>query len=338
MPEKVDGYDALEIEDNWIDYLRRRLPYSFLEIRAEQRRRGYRYILSKPTLHVGAEYHNFWRRGYPYYVAGKLMDTHNLSGLWIDYRRLLAERVLHGGHSIVVAAISTSHNYNAMQMEKLWSPVQENHLDRERVVMTNLCQAIELCLKAVRAHAEYRKHGVFRFDNDHDVKRIYESLPEALKQEMLTASRSFAKRYTAFRKAVEEDVKRLRYEWRGEGNWEVVGSRVESNTYTAILEANDPPTVPDGWFDGAMRLMHDYDITYHRYSPKEGRDDYPVEPIHSGLMLGRFLYEHLFPVHAGAPRRWITRFMAVNGWVLGQRPGTELPGRPVDAFFPCGWS
>ena len=38
-----------------------------------------------------------------------------------------------------------------MELEKLWQPVGEN-LDRERVAMTNMSQAIELCLKAARAH------------------------------------------------------------------------------------------------------------------------------------------------------------------------------------------
>ena len=172
MPEKVDSYDALEVDASWIDYLRRRLPYSFLkinrqktpqgEISGKKRRPRHHYILTEPKLGVGAEYHNFWRRGYSYYVAGKLTDTHNLSELWIDYRRLLAERVLHGGSSRAVAVFATQHNYNAMQMEKLWAPVEGNHLDRERVAMTNVCQAIELCLKAVKAHAEYREHTVFR--------------------------------------------------------------------------------------------------------------------------------------------------------------------------------
>ena len=105
MSEEADSYDALEVEDSWIDYLRRRLPYSFLRIRREKmprerRRPGRQYILSEPKLHASGEYHNFWRRGYAYYVAGKLTDTWNLARLWVDYRRL-AHRPLVSGRAIL---------------------------------------------------------------------------------------------------------------------------------------------------------------------------------------------------------------------------------------------
>ena len=335
MSEADNSYDALDVEDNWIEYLRRRLPYSFLKIHREQkrlgrRRHGHRFILSEPRPHVGAEYHNFWRRGYAYYVAGKLMDTHNQSRLWIEYRRLLAERMLHAGRTIPAAwtLMTARHNYNAMQMEKLWAPVERNHLDRERVAMTNMCQAVELCLKAVKAHAEYRERGEFTFDEDHNLKRIHESLPPALKREIRAESRRFAKQYAAFRRDVEETVERWESIWRLGLDWERIGGRIESNTYTAILGANDPTSRSENWFDEAMRLVGERDITYHRYSPVEGCDEYPVDPIHAGLTLGRFLYEHLFPVQSTAQEKSLARFMVVDGWVL------EQPGRPVGSFVP----
>ena len=97
MAEESENYDALEVEDDWIAYLRRRLPFSFFRIHRERRNgRSHRYVLSEPALGVGAEYHNFWRRGYVYYAAGKLTDVCALSTLWIDYRRLLAERTRRG--------------------------------------------------------------------------------------------------------------------------------------------------------------------------------------------------------------------------------------------------
>ncbi len=37
MGEEAENYDALEVEDDWIVYLRRRLPFSFLRIRRERR-------------------------------------------------------------------------------------------------------------------------------------------------------------------------------------------------------------------------------------------------------------------------------------------------------------
>ena len=334
----MEEYDALEVEVDWIDYVRSRLPYSFLKIRREpirrkSRRRGSQYILSEPVLHVGSEYHNFWRRGYSYYVTGKLTDIHSLSQLWVEYRRLLVERTLHPGMPNIALLMGGEQNYNAMQLEKLWAPVQEDHLNRERVVMTNMCQAIELCLKAVKAHAEYRERRIFAFEDDHDLKRIYESLPRALAQEIEVESRIFARQYTDFRKAVDDDVTRMGPKIGRPWDWERIGARVESQAYTAILQANDPAVVPDDWFDEALQLLHENDITYDRYSPDEGRDEYPVKRIQYGLMLGRFLYEHLFPVQFGGQSPAPTRFVVANGHVLPQRRG-EPTGQPSGLFFP----
>ncbi|MCY4397344.1 MAG: hypothetical protein OXC10_19645 [Rhodospirillaceae bacterium] len=334
----MEEYDTLEVEADWIDYIRTRLPYSFLKIRRERsgrgsRRRGRRYILSEPVLHVGSEYHNFWRRGYSYYVAGKLTDINNLSSLWVEYRRLLVELTLQDGTPVHPLLIGGEQNYNAMQLEKLWAPVQEDHLNRERVVMTNMCQAIELCLKAVKAHAEYRENGIFEFDDDHDLKRIYESLPPVLVQEIEVESRSFARQYTDFRKAVDDDVMRMETRMVWAWDWERIGDRVESNAYTAILQANDPAVVPDDWFGEALQLLHEHDITYDRYSPDAGRDEYPVKRIHYGLMLGRFLYEHLFPVRFGGQGRVPARFVVLHGHVWPQ-PRRAPTGQLTGVFFP----
>ena len=237
MREESENYAALEVEDDWIAYLRRRLPYSFLKIRRERRRgRGHRYVLSKPELHAGAEYNNFWRRGYVYYVAGKLMDAYALSDLWIDYRWLRAERTRRGGTGDYPFPMYRAKDYyNAMELEKLWQPVRGNHLDRERVAMTNMSQAMELCLKAVRAHAEYRDSGTFMFEDGHDIGRMFDSLPQPLQDSIVDESRGFAREYDAFRSAVEADVKRLDETPRTEWNWEEIGWRLEGTAYTAIL-------------------------------------------------------------------------------------------------------
>ncbi len=39
---------------------------------------------------------HFWRRGYTYYVTGKLMDMHDAPRLWIGYRQLLVDKVCRG--------------------------------------------------------------------------------------------------------------------------------------------------------------------------------------------------------------------------------------------------
>ena len=334
----MEEYDALEVEAHWIDYFRSRLPYSFLKIRRERieresRRPGWRYILSEPVPQVSSEYHNFWRRGYSYYVTGKLIDIHTLSSLWVEYRRLLVERTLEVGTANLALLFGAAQNYNAMQLEKLWAPVEHDHLNRERVVMTNMCQAIELCLKAVKAHAEYREHDTFAFDEDHDLKRIYESLPPRLAQDIEVESRKFARQYTDFRKAVDDDVTRVEPGTGDAWDWERIGDRVESNAYTAILQANDPPDVPDDWFGEALQLLHENDITYDRYSPDEGRDAYPPKRIHYGLILGRFLYEHLFPLQFEGQSQAPTRFVVGGGRVWSQ-PGRAATGQPTGVFFP----
>jgi len=341
MVQSMEEYDTLEVEADWIDYIRSRLPYSFLKIRRERsgrgsRRGGRRYILSEPVLNVGSDYHNFWRRGYSYYVAAKLTDIHTLSSLWVGYRQLLVELTLQAGTPNpprLIGAQLGIENYNAMQLEKLWAPVEEDHLNRERVVMTNMCQAIELCLKAVKAHAEYRENGNFAFDDDHDLKRIYESLPPVLAQDMEVESRSFARQYADFQKAVDDDVRRMELGKGSAWEWERIGDRVESSAYTAILQTNDPADVPEDWFGEALQLLHEHDITYDRYSPDEGRDAYPPKRIHYGIMLGRFFYEHLFPVQFRGQGRVPTRFTVMDGHILPQFRGLPT-GQPTGVFFP----
>ena len=89
------------------------------------------------------------------------------------------------------------------------------------------------------------------------------------------------------------------------------------------------------------------DLVYHRYSPDEGADPYPVEPIEAGLILGRFLYEHLFPVPSAGRGSTVARFDQHRRRVLGghgdQPPGgfsreAEFDGRRVVPRGVCGKS
>ena len=86
LKEADRPHDALEDDEDWILYLRRCLPYSFLRICKKKARNNSgnrsRYVLSEPKLGAGSEYHNFWKRGYVYYAAGKMSDAFNLPRLW----------------------------------------------------------------------------------------------------------------------------------------------------------------------------------------------------------------------------------------------------------------
>ena len=186
MTRDVVDYSDLPSEDTWVEYLRTRLPYSFSEIHEQKPQ----YILSEPLLSTHlAEHHNFWKRGYVYYAIGKLIDIYGLSVYWREYRILHTDK-LRNEHSGRVDHLSKQPRdvFNALQLEKLWAVVTDDHIDRERAVMTNVTQAIEFCLKAIQTHAAYRETGEFAFTEGHDLKKIYKSLPEELQLEMQTES------------------------------------------------------------------------------------------------------------------------------------------------------
>ena len=131
-------------------------------------------------------------------------------------------------------------------------------------------------------------------------------------------SKVFAQAYSEFRIEVMGDIetrKDARYPERfksrasnlagirqDQEDWKRIARRIEDSSYTVFLDNTDPGRsseyTQEDWFDKAMGAIQD--SMYHRYSPEEGEDPYPTGPIHSGLMLGRFLYEHLFPVSLDA--------------------------------------
>ncbi len=101
----------------------------------------------------------------------------------------------------------------------------------------------------------------------------------------------------------------------------VAGDAPAESAYTAFVNSNDPGVgdkyLHEGWFKEALNqvklIEEPGDITrYFRYAPHEDKDELPTDLIHWTLLLGRFLYEHLFPV----PR-------SLNG------PLSGFPARPV---------
>ena len=297
----MSDYFALQQENNWIEYLRKRLPYSFKVVSGKNKQ----YELSDPELFTGpraAVYHNFWKRGNVYYVIGKLADEYHLDTIWQEYRRMVTQRLLNNEkpHS---SRFQIYFFYNSMQMEKLWKFAEENTLDRERVVMTNISQAIELCLKAIKTHAEYRKNEKFLFDAGHDLRKIYQSLPPKLQCKIEAESKIFAEEYSKFRTQVEKDIEELKNKNRQQQiqDWERIANRIEKSNYTAILNSNDPAKIEENWFQTALEQVKD--SMYHRYSPETSKDEYQTNIIFSGLMLGRFFYEHLFSVPFDEPAK-----------------------------------
>ena len=338
MTDTTPGYVDLEIADSWVNYLRTRLPYSFMEINEEREHgRLKNFQLSNPVLLTGmkaAERHNFWKRGNVYYMTGKLLDFYSISQVGRMYRlqevlQLLTRApTIRAGWPTDVFAF-----YNSIQMEKVWGFVQDNHLDRERVMMTNVILATEMCLKAVMTHATYKETGSFQFSAGHDVVKLFVGLPDSLQEEVVTESKVFARDYLAFRTQVEDDIKEIvgrrssrimevPTEQQARTEWVQITDRIRESNYTAFVNSNDPGTsenqLHDDWFKEALdriRMLEDpHDISqYFRYAPQTDRDELPTDLITQVLLLGRFLYEHLFPVPPGPD------LLPLSGFPLGSK-------------------
>ena len=316
MTDTTPNYCDLEIEDSWINYLRTRLPYSFMQI-SEEKPKGKpkHFQLSEPVLLTGtgaAERHNFWRRGNVFYMIGKLMDYYSMSQVTQQYRMQEVIQMLTQAPRARVGWPTDAFTfYNSIQMEKVWGFVQDNHLDRERVTMTNVILSTELCLKAIMTHATFSETGCFEFSAGHDVVKLFEGLPDALRDDITTESNVFAKEYVAFRTQIEEEIKEIsarrfsQTEQEAQAQWDQIAERIRESPYTAFVNSNDPGATEkelhEDWFKEALnsiRMIEDpQDISqYFRYAPQKDKDDLPVELISWILLLGRFLYEHLFPV------------------------------------------
>ena len=125
-------------------------------------------------------------------MADKLLDQYSMSEVWQLYRMQEAKGLLtHRTESLMVSWPNNPHAfYNSMQMEEVWRSVQDNHLDRERVIMTNVVQAVELCLKAVMTHASFREAKCFKFNDGHDITKLYNALPSSLRGEITSEVRN----------------------------------------------------------------------------------------------------------------------------------------------------
>ena len=315
MSDTSPSYHDLSIQSSWIDYLRARLPYSFNHIEEKRNGRTRYYVLSDPVLLTGvfaAKRHNFWRRGNVYYMSGKLLDYHSMSEVNQAYRTLVATQLLTGGGQAWqhTGPLQPHAIYNSMQMEKVWGFAQDNILDRERVAMTNVTRAVELCLKAIATHASFRETKIFIFNSGHNLGELYDNLPTPLQEEITEESNVFANAYLTFRKEVEADIQRIsesRLQQHADpseqaiGEWNQIAKRIRESPYTAFVNSQDPGAddkyLHEGWFKEALDQIKSFDNgQYFPYAPQKDKDELPPDLIHWVLLLGRFLYEHLFPV------------------------------------------
>lgn len=316
-----DSYFALSTQGCWIDLIRARLPYSFesVEVQTSREDRLTRYALSGPVLQQGAlsaTRHNFWRRGHVFYMVGKLIDCHSMAQIWQRYRMQIG--LLRLRHPEEPFGSSAFDFYNSMQLEKVWRFALDNVLDLERVMMTNITLSLELCLKAVITHAGHLETSRFEFPSGHTIGDLYEVLPAPLRDEIADESRVFADSYAAYRSQIESKVTASRDQrtkallntqvMRDERDrWESIAADLNDFGYTAFVSSNDPgmdlDKRRDVWLCDALGQIGDTHgfgdaMQYYRYAPASEVDELPVDPIHSALLLGRFFYEHLFPMPA----------------------------------------
>ena len=184
-------------------------------------------------------------------------------------------------------------------------------------MMTNIILSTELCLKATMTHATFSETGYFKFSTGHDIVKLFEGLPDSLRDEIMQQSKIFATEYLGFRTRIEEESlaihgRRLSHQQLGlitnqetEAEWNQIAETIRQSPYTAFVNSNDPgkseKQLHEDWLKEALEgiaMIKDFqDISqYFRYAPEQDKDDLPVKPITWVLLLGRFLYEHLFPV------------------------------------------
>ena len=111
-------------------------------------------------------------------------------------------------------------------------------------------------------------------------------------------------------------------EQQAQEEWDKITDRIRESNYTAFIYTNDPGNsekqLHDDWFKEALdpiRMVEDpHDISqYFRYAPQKDKDELPTDLIAQVLLLGRFLYEHLFPVPPDPD------FLPLSGFPLGRR-------------------
>lgn len=294
MTDMTPGYYDLRVNNTWMDHLRTRLPYSCNRIEAKGSSQSRHLVLSEPALLTSlsaAERHNFRRLGNVYYMSGMLLDYYSMSEFDRGYRMAEVKRLLTDpGIASRIWPRNAVALYNSMQMEKVRGFAQANHLDRERVMMTNVVLAMELCLKAVSTHATFRQTGTFRFNAGHDGAKLYDALPDSLRDEIAAESEVFATEYVAFRANVEAGIRRifdrsqvpshvdLNRKEHAETEWNELAKRIRESAYTAFVTSNDRGAdskyMHQGWFREApsqVRLMEGTGgiCRNFRYAPHE---------------------------------------------------------------------
>ena len=294
----------------WIPWLRPRLRYSFKNCKKTRRE----YVLDKPFIApLFGQHHNLYLRGRAFYCTGRILACFSLGNLMHDYRLKMAFdqfREIISSHNQGVRAEYWKKSHTAMEISKLWDAVTSDPLDMERISTSNIYVGIEMCLKAICTHANFRQKEVWKFPKTHSFREIWDSLPKCLRQEIVQESMNFKTDFAVYRDTVYNILMSASKQvGQPSGFFESTNgadakfdqklSKVCSqDTYSLFFNTGDQlfsEALSDEWLVETINRIKD--LNYHRYGVDDGPtfDPLPVEIVDEVHWLGKFFYEHLFP-------------------------------------------
>lgn len=299
---------------NWIEYLRGNIYISFETCEQIDRRddrfkmdkKVNRYELKKPidvTHGVFSDPNaNLWLLGSSFYSASMIIGRNSMSEFLANVRSRNEGIMFHDFFQDFPRRIRSwveADIYMSTQYQRLSRVLWRNELMGERLSNTDLLHSIELCLKAITAHANHRETGYWIFEEGHKLDVLYGNLPDCLKSELGAELQKFAVEYTEYarriREALENCMKSQRYSESRDVLNEIIDD-LNSRGYTYLL--NDGLDSLEGKIDGDWLCKALKDLSsgnVHRYGPFNAKDEYSNDMIVCAKVIGRFFYEHLFP-------------------------------------------
>ena len=294
----------------WIPWLQLRLRYSFKHCK----KNGREYELRDPFIApVFGQHHNFYLRGRAFYCAGRILARFSLGTLMNNCRRNSAQdqfRSIILNSSQSARASYWKENHTAMEISKLWDAVTSDPLDMERIATSNIYLGIEMCLKAICTHANFREKKVWKFPKIHVFFEIWNALPKRLQQEIVQKSVNFKTEFADYRDNVDNLLKSASQQVGQESGFfeptndadvqfdQRLSSLCSQDPYSLFFDCNDQlhsEALSDEWLVEAINRIRD--LNYHRYGVDDGStfDPLPIEIVDEIHWLGKFFYEYLFP-------------------------------------------
>ena len=302
---------------DWLLYAQDHINTSYEEVRKISMDRGeFLYpidpLTTPQTGMFGNRWVNFYELGTTFYSAAKLLDDYGLTSFMEAQRHMYAntsQAILSSmGNTPSIFGLTDAHFLiPSVQNERLLGIFNRKRLNAERFVTANLRHAVELCLKALAAVANQRRNKERTFPWGHDLGVLYDDLPSELQGEIEAEVPKFADAYIQHVKKIEMAHKEMfphpaQPETLIE-SWiktQKILNQIIVDLNAGGYTVSSSNTVRWGSGTGAeqlIRALNDGPLpNEHRYGPKDGPDEYPVQWIANALVTGQFFYEHLFSI------------------------------------------